>query len=52
MSSIDGFGAMVAWSSDLDAVIAVTLSGSIVPQEAFWVLHQALALALETPEPR
>jgi D-alanyl-D-alanine carboxypeptidase len=49
---IRGFSAMVAWSTSLDAVLAVTLSGSNQSEAAFWALHQALAQALNTVEPQ
>lgn len=52
LGGIRGFTAMVAWSTSLDAVIAVTLDGSVQNQAAFWSLHQALERALSPPEPQ
>mgnify|MGYP003881592835 FL=1 len=46
MGGIRGFSAMVAWSTSLDAVVAVTLTGSNDSTAAFWAMHQALDTAL------
>jgi len=49
VGGIRGFSAMVAWSTRLDAILAVTLSGSDAPEFAFWSMHTALEAALSTP---
>ena len=46
---VPGFSAMVAWSTKLDAVVAVTLSGSDDSEGAFWAMHDALSHALTPP---
>ena len=51
-STTRGFHAMVAWSSTLDAVIAVTTTGTTSPAPTFWAMYHALTHTLETPEPR